>query len=185
MSLLALLIACQDPTAPVKALPAALTSEPCESCGGICQEDVAGGLARDHTTEDLSYAESPPLGGPHDPCWAPWGPYAEELRPENWVHNLEHGGIVLLYAPDLPAEDLAQLRGFFEGLPPGRALLSPWSASMDLPEARVAAVAWGHRLLLGCVDLLSLQAFFDRWNGKGPEDVLTDPPSNCMDSGSG
>jgi hypothetical protein len=101
------------------------------------------------------------------------------------VHNLEHGGIVLLHAPDLPEEERAQLRGFLEGLPPGRALLSPYAPEMDLPGARVAAVAWGHRLLLGCVDLAALQAFFDAWNGKGPEDVMSDPPGTCMDSGAG
>ena len=99
------------------------------------------------------------------------------------MHNLEHGGIVFLHAPDVPAADVEALTAFVESRPGGRAVLSPWSRQMDLAGAKVAAVAWSRRLQLACVDLDALGAFYDAWLGRGPEDTMMDPPAICTDTG--
>ena len=40
-----------------------------------------------------------------------WGVYGEELAPEIYLHNEEHGGIVIAYQPDLLSGDnLAKLK---------------------------------------------------------------------------
>jgi hypothetical protein len=175
---LLLALACANPKVdtPVR------TVEVCDACGGTCQLDGTDAPSRNHTTADLDYTLSPPMGGDHHPCWAEWGVHTEELAPENWVHNLEHGGVVFLYAPAVPATDVATLTSFVETRPGGRAILSPWSAPMDLPGATVAAVAWARRLQLACVDLDALGAFYDTWLGRGPEDTMMDPPSICTDT---
>jgi hypothetical protein len=45
----------------------------------------------------ISYLSNPPASGPHWPWPANWGMHAGIVPHEWWVHNLEHGGIVLLY----------------------------------------------------------------------------------------
>lgn len=52
------------------------------------------------------YNSNPPTSGPHSPQVAPWGVLSEAIAPEVLVHNLEHGGVGILYrdanAPMLP-----------------------------------------------------------------------------------
>ena len=50
------------------------------------------------------YQHNPPASGPHWPSPAAWGVHSEVLPREWWVHNLEHGGIVLLYNCPYPAD---------------------------------------------------------------------------------
>lgn len=159
-------------------VPGALVT--CDACGGICGTDEVPALSRTHVEGEVAYVASPPAGGDHDACWAPWAASATELRPENWVHNLEHGGIVLLYAPDASAEDIDALTGFLDSHPAGRVVVTPYADGMDLAGARFAAVAWEHRLMLGCVDLDAIGAFYDTWSGRGPEDTMSSPPEGCM-----
>lgn len=159
-------------------VPGALVA--CDACGGVCGTDEVPALSRQHVESDVAYLASPPAGGDHDACWAPWSASADALRPENWVHNLEHGGIVLLYPPDASAEDIAALTGFLDAHPAGRVVVTPYSAAMDLEGARFAAVAWEHRLMLGCVDLDAMGAFYDTWSGRGPEDTMSAPSEACM-----
>src|SRR5262245_66498261 len=54
-----------------------------------------------HTTEDVTYPENPPAGGPHNPVWQNCGYYSEPIQDENGVHSLEHGAVWITYAPDL------------------------------------------------------------------------------------
>src|SRR5262249_7945591 len=71
--------------------------QPPQSCGtGIDSPPDEG---RVHVPEGttVSYRANPPASGPHYPTPAPWGVAATELPRERWVHNLEHGGLVLLY----------------------------------------------------------------------------------------
>ena len=46
--------------------------------------------------QPVPYPSYPPTSGPHWPRPAPWGVYDFEIAPEVYVHNLEHGGIVVL-----------------------------------------------------------------------------------------
>lgn len=176
MTYLALLWACSTQEA------AAPAPEPCTACGGACTADRTTPATAAHTTDDVDYALSPPSGGDHDPCWAEWGVHTEEVRPENWLHNTEHGGIVLLYRPDAPQADVDALTAWVGAQPPGRALLTPYSDPMDRPYA---AVMWGARLQTDCVDTASLDAFFAVNVGQAPEDTISDPPSTCWDTASG
>ncbi len=177
-------LACATP-APTVVGVASIQTTRCAACGGTCREDTAPALSRQHRSEDLDYALSPPCGGDHDPCWAAWGVHEEPVRPESWVHNLEHGGIVLLHTPGLPADERALLVSFADSMPPGRVIVAPWDGEMDLEGAQAAAVAWEHRLMLGCVDLAAITDFYTRWSGRAPEDTLAAPSAGCMDSGGG
>jgi hypothetical protein len=129
-----------------------------------------------HTLSDVDYDTLPPSGGPHDPCWVPWATYDHPIRTERWVHNLEHGGLVFLYnCPEGCDDDVAALIAFVQTLPQGRSVLAPY-AEMD---SRVAALAWGVRMTMDCVDAAALQTFYDGAVAGAPEDVTQDPSSSC------
>lgn len=174
--LLLVLLACKPE--PV-ATPCA---EPCTACGGECTADSYTPTSADHTTADVSYDQSPPAGGNHDPCWAEWGVHTEEVRPENWLHNAEHGGVVVLYRTGSPESDVAALTAWVQAQPPGRALITPYSDPMD---RAYAAVMWGTRLQLDCADTAALDGFFAENVGTSPEDLISDPPGGCWDTAEG
>ncbi|MCY4529810.1 MAG: DUF3105 domain-containing protein [Chloroflexi bacterium] len=59
---------------------------------------------REHIPEGGSHAPynaSPPTSGWHFDRWASWGIKTEPLPPELFIHNMEHGGVILHYnCPD-------------------------------------------------------------------------------------
>lgn len=150
----------------------------CEACTGDCVETSAGPFDAHHVEGDLAYEEEPPMGGDHNPCWADWGVHEVEVPAESWVHNLEHGGIVVLVncSGDACAGEWDRLVAWVGTMPEGRVLLTPYGAA---PEP-YTAVSWGHRLELGCLDLAEVRAFYDAHVGQAPEDTTSGPSAACM-----
>jgi hypothetical protein len=184
LPILGLLVACagnDDGISDNKQTPASdfqsdIATTSCAACGGACRELTAVITDRHHTTDHVDYPEQPPVGGPHDGCWVPWATYTHELQTERWVHNLEHGGVVLLYScPDGCDADIATLTSWAQSLPPGRIVVLPY-AEMD---TGFAIVAWGVSQTMSCVDTSALQAFYDAHHSQSPEDTNQDPPSSC------
>lgn len=97
-------------------------------------------LANDHTTDDVSYPQVPPVGGPHDPAWLDCGVYDEPVRDENAVHDLEHGSTWLTYDPALGGDDVAAMAAQL----PQNSIVSPY---VGLPSPVVVTV-WGRQLQL-------------------------------------
>jgi hypothetical protein len=125
----------------------------------------------------VAYQANPPASGPHYPVWARYREHAAALPRGYWVHNLEHGAIVLLYRPDAPAAAVQELRQALAALPNDpacghkRTLLTP---DPLLPRAQVAAVA-AHRVLIADrLDPAWVRAFADSFRGRGPEAVCAD-----------
>ncbi|MET0283870.1 MAG: DUF3105 domain-containing protein [Polyangiales bacterium] len=129
-----------------------------------------------HVTGDVVYTDLPPVGGDHNQCWANWGVHETELADENWVHNLEHGGIVFLYncASGGCANEVDTMRVFVSGRT--QALLTPYAA---LPT-RFAVVAWGVRLTTNCFDMPAFQRFYPQHVDNAPESIASDPPRSCQ-----
>jgi hypothetical protein len=146
----------------------------CASCGG-CEEQLPVTSAQ-HVSGAVDYPDIPPVGGPHSQCWADWGVHETEVRTERWVHNLEHGGVVLLYRCDDGCEtEVQSLRDFVAAHP--RTLLTPSAA---LPE-RFAAVAWERRIVSECLDLAAIARFYDARVDHGPESLSDPPPVVCAE----
>ena len=147
----------------------------CAPCGP-CEEAVPVGPGT-HTTSPVPYADPPPAGGPHDPCWATWGVHTVAVAPEHWVHNLEHGGVVVLtsYADGgaSTAATLEDLRAFVRSTP--MTLLTP-DATLG---ARFAVIAWGYRLVADCLDRDTVAAFYRAHVSDAPESVSAGPPAGC------
>jgi hypothetical protein len=146
----------------------------CTSCGACEEEiDVTSAL---HVMGPIDYLDVPPVGGPHSPCWGNWGVQDTPLKPERWVHNLEHGGGVLLYhCPDGCDAEIAELKSFVGDHE--RTLLTEYDAMTQ----RFAAVAWEHRLVSDCLDLAAISHFYEVRFNRGPEAISSGPDTVCLE----
>jgi hypothetical protein len=162
---------------PDDTVPTSVESEACSACGGDCVLETLTYRAAYHVTGGVDYADPPPAGGPHDPCWVPFGVHQDPIPDENWVHNLEHGAIVVLHDADECDADcttgIESLETFVADRPWG--LSTPYEA-LDVP---FAALAWGFRMSMGCDDLEAVGSFYDTHFDQGPESVLAGPPATC------
>jgi hypothetical protein len=123
---------------------------------------------------DIAYASNPPASGPHYPVWARWEAYTAPLARGYWVHNLEHGGIVMLYRPDSSPAVVSALADAFRTLPVDpqcghpRALMTP---DPLLPRPMIAVVAADWLLTADGVDVPSIRDFTLAHRGHGPENI--------------
>ncbi len=130
----------------------------------------------------ITYATDPPSGGDHWPFWAAYKEYTHAVPKEMYVHNLEHGSIVLLYKCDGECPDVvAALDKVFNskadplcltipGGPHARMVLTP-DPTLKTP---IAMAAWGSIYTATCIDQKSLQAFADKFYGGGREQLCND-----------
>jgi len=130
----------------------------------------ADALSHDHVPGPVTYAVTPPVGGPHNPIWMNAGVYTKPIPSERAVHNLEHGAVWVTYRPSLATSDVNQLVDLFkkqsmisepgDGGRSNRFMdLSPWSDN-DLP-APIVISSWGYQLKVQSPDDPRLQQFID------------------------
>jgi hypothetical protein len=114
----------------------------------------------------------PPTTGPHYGIAAVFGIYEEELEVARVVHNLEHGGIYVLYGNEVPEETVDQLRSFYDEHKPGTIM-----APLDRLGDEFALGAWvvdgdtENGFLAKCktFDEGAVSSFFDTLQFRGPE----------------
>lgn len=75
------------------------------------------GWAHVEDAAELVYAHNPPASGPHFPVWAGYDVHDEVVDRGNWVHNLEHGAIVLLIGPDATEAQRQTILDAYEAIP--------------------------------------------------------------------
>ena len=147
------------------------------ACGSACYESTLEYASRRHVEDPVQHDDLPPAGGDHDGCWAEWGLHTEPVPSHNWVHNLEHGGVALLYnCPDGCESELATIQNLAESLDGVSWLLTPYPEM----ETRFGVVAWGQRMLLDCVDSDAYLAFIAMHANNAPEAVASAPPAGCL-----
>ncbi len=84
---------------------------------------------------EVNYTHNPPGSGPHYGQWTRSGVYAEAIDRRNWVHNLEHGWLVLVYHPDAPAADVRVLTdAYASGFPDEQCPDSPVRRIIVTPD---------------------------------------------------
>ncbi len=143
------------------------------SAGTAAGQD-APDLGRNHVPpgERVTYQSCPPTSGPHYNVAGqgpiPAGFYGSDRSnpPQGWIHNLEHGAMVVLYrCPDGACEQstLDALRAFQQTIPPSPQCHIPDDVVVtrfDDMKAPIAAVTWDRVLFLDSVDAASLTRFF-------------------------
>ncbi len=115
------------------------------------------------TGQKVDYPQVPPTSGDH---WAqpaapaPWGVKTSLLPWEVTTHNLEHGGIVIVYSADLSTGQVDTLRLYVRqvqaaGFP--KIVLEPWP---DMPkDSKVILTAWNWIMKLPGIDQASIVKF--------------------------
>ncbi|HVQ89831.1 MAG TPA: DUF3105 domain-containing protein [Mycobacteriales bacterium] len=124
--------------------PDALASEAAK-IQGISVVTIA---ERNHVQTPVSYPQSPPIGGNHDPQWADCTGtvYANPIRSENAVHALEHGAVWITYQPGIAAAELDSLKKRVDGV--NYMMLSPYPGL----KSKVSLQSWGHQLFVDSAD---------------------------------
>ncbi len=130
----------------------------------------------------VKWNSNPPTSGPHYGQWAVWNFYDSPVPLTMSTHNLEHGGIVIHYGPQVPQSEVEKLRNFYND-DPNAMLVAP------LPSAgnKVIASAWffdeakgrddsnykgeGKQITGTTVDEDALAAFRDQFRYKGRERI--------------
>ena len=129
----------------------------------------------------IDWSTNPPAIGAHYPIWAGWDRHYAQLDRGYYVHNLEHGGVVLLYncpggCPEVVEDLLSIVRNAnpdptCEGNVRHRLIVA---ADRFLPaEVQVAAVAWGKLYTASCFDPY-VSTFVRTQYRHGPEDSCAD-----------
>ena len=111
-----------------------------------------------HVTTPVSYKESPPVGGDHDPVWADCTGtvYTVDIRHENAVHALEHGAVWITYNPDTVSKtDVATLAALVKGV--SHRMMSPYKG-LDSP---ISLQSWNHQLKVTSVTDKRIKQFAD------------------------
>ncbi len=164
---------------------------------GYLQDD----MGRKHVTvgDPVKYTYCPPASGNHYNA-SGQGPIAPRLYgpsdvaiPEGWVHNLEHGALVLLYRGDSPGattEGQTALRAFYDAFPnspvcgiqPGT-IQGPVIARFDQMATPFAAMVWDRVLPLDTLDTKAILDFYQVWAEQTNPEPLCAAPSPTPSAG--
>ena len=97
------------------------------------------------------------------------------------VHNLEHGGVVIHYGPDVPQAEVDKIRAFYADDPNGL-IVAPLPANGDkitltawtVPDSELGTESRGRGWLARCstFDEDAFSAFVEVHRYKGPERLL-------------
>lgn len=121
----------------------------------------------------ITYQTYPPASGTHFPATARWEFYDAPVQPGFWIHNLEHGGIVILYkCPEDCAELKGRLKFLYDKFPRSKYGYPKLVIAADTQiQGRVTILAWGKRLALDEFDEEQLRRFYQAFVDRGPEDA--------------
>lgn len=113
----------------------------------------------------IHYSDNVPTHGDHRPIWPKFGEY-RFVPAQRWLHNIEHGAIVMLYHPCTHHTLVEKLRSLVKGCI-RKHIISP---STLVSETRpLVLVGWGCRLAMAEVDEQEVVDFIKKHGLKGPE----------------
>lgn len=141
-------------------------------CNGMIGEEVpnegAGHCGEETPCDGLTWENNPPASGMHCPSWEQTeGEHTDPVPRCNYVHNLEHSWIVLLYNCETPCDaDLEIMREAMANAPDGAQILLTPDPDLD---SKFAAVAWDWVWEGETVDLETLTCFIEWHWGCGTE----------------
>ncbi len=137
----------------------------------------------------ITYTYCPPASGRHFNA-AGAGPIRAQVYgpddgviPQGWVHNLEHGALVVLYRD--PTADQAALRALFDavgpspvcGFEPGGQSPGPLVARFKDMAWPYAALVWDRVLPLETLDQQAILDFYTKYGEQTNPEKLCTPPS--------
>ena len=145
-------------------------------CAPVRHDPDGGG---NHITppERAEYESEPPTSGLHYGGTAPTGAHTQEVQPEFFVHNLEHGHVVITYDQRIDEGVLSALQAFA-----GRNVTAVVVTPRDeLGRAVVAVTSWRRASICrdpGSPDAVTafLDSYLRTYRGISPEGFLSGAP---------
>ncbi|WP_441246723.1 DUF3105 domain-containing protein [Kitasatospora sp. McL0602] len=129
-------------------------------------------LTRNHVQTKVSYPQTPPVGGDHNPVWANCmgTVYDKPLENENAVHSLEHGAVWVTYNAKASAADIKTLSD--------RVKVTQYSLMSPYPDEKgtITLTAWGTQLVLDSANDPRVAQFFTKYV-QGPQ--TQEPGATC------
>jgi hypothetical protein len=174
--------------------PTASPAPDASSQPGYVQPDM--GQAHVPVGTVIRYTYCPPASGKHyfaaeqGPIAArPYGPN-DAVIPEGWVHNLEHGGLVILYRG--ADADQNALRSLYDAVPvspvcgfqPGGQSPGPVIVRFDQMAWPYAALVWDRVLPMETLDQAAVLDFYARYAERTNPEKLCQPSPSPEPSGS-
>jgi hypothetical protein len=154
---------------------------------GFVQPDQ--GRQHDSVGDKVTYTYCAPASGSHFNRPGVAGPIPprvyspnDNVIPQGWIHNLEHGGMVVLYqgsSSGATPDGQAQFRAFYDTFPPGpvcgtpKGVSGPVIARFDQMSSPFQAIVWGRVLFLDTWDPARALAFWEQWGER------TNPEKQC------
>jgi hypothetical protein len=145
------------------------TTGPFGPCNAIIEPHPIEGYNHVPFCAHVTYATKPPSSGDHYPVWAAYMSYASAIPEGTWVHNLEHGAVVVSYdCPGGCAGDVAAAQTWIDALPndfvcnpaPGAARVRVLMTPDPHLDVKFAASAWGWTLRADCFDPAAWTTFY-------------------------
>ena len=149
-----------------------------ESTGGGCVRKTFADQGRRHVAElpkGFKYNSIPATSGPHytQPNGpAIWNIYDQPVPQLALVHNLEHGGVVVQYGDQVPAETVQAIADWYAEDPLGLVVAPlPSELAEERPELRkkIALTAWTDLMTCSTFNEEAFSDFRDDFRGRGPE----------------
>jgi hypothetical protein len=138
---------------------------------GDCTSETFDALEARHVEElpnDYEYNSIPATSGLHNEVTAIWNLYDQPVPQINYVHNMEHGGVVVQYGSEVPSEDVASLASWYQQDSRGL-IVAPLSPDMEEEDPAltdtIVATSWTHQLRCGSFDQGALDDFIDDYRG--------------------
>jgi hypothetical protein len=144
-----------------------------KACNTVVAERALANGVHVAACSDITYATNPPSSGEHYPTWADYGVYDFALPRGYWVHNLEHGSVVVSYnCEDGCPDELMSAKTWLAQLAPDAQCLGQTPRVLLVPDplldVRWAASAWGWTLRADCFDAEAFLDFYVTHAGKPP-----------------
>ncbi len=125
---------------------------------------------REHVSSKEYGGDQPPTSGSHTNPVA-WGVYDTEVRDDQVIHNMEHGGIYVSYQPDLPQDQIEKLKKLLSEpfsnpeFQPKKIVLAPRAAN----KSPIELSSWRRSESLASYDQKKIEEYVMRNLGKSPE----------------
>ncbi|MGH3040009.1 MAG: DUF3105 domain-containing protein [Gaiellaceae bacterium] len=141
------------------------------STEGDCTFETFDALEASHVEElpeDYEYNSIPATSGLHNATPAIWNLYDQPVPQINFVHNLEHGGVVVQYGSEVPETAIASLAEWYQQDTRGL-IVAPVAADFEEEDPTLAdqivATSWTHMLRCNSFDEEALDDFIDDYRG--------------------
>ena len=128
---------------------------------------------RDHFQDNgynPPYKAKIPTSGPHT-SEGRWGVSPQQIPDRNVIHNMEHGGVVISYRPDLDSSTVTKLQSLLgppyteSNFTPSKVILMPRREQQKL----IVLASWDRVLGLDYFDKQKIIDYYHTNEGKSPE----------------